>query len=139
MSPRRSSSSSSSSSEDDENEKKCKKTPKEPSKQNPDKLFKLEINYHRLLESTAKLMQRTTRRHTSIKDLERSVLYLRSLYNQVEKGEVTHVQENESGSSSEIDEGFVEKWAVKRTFMVECDKERRVKKREGKELEKRRR
>ncbi len=39
----------------------------------------------------------------------------------------------------EVDEGFVERWAAKRTFMVECDRERRVRKREGKEREKRRR
>jgi hypothetical protein len=34
---------------------------------------------------------------------------------------------------------FVEKWAAKRTFMVECDKERRNRKRVDKETEKRRR
>lgn len=33
----------------------------------------------------------------------------------------------------------MEKWAAKRTFMVECDKERRMRKREDKGAEKRRR
>jgi hypothetical protein len=30
-------------------------------------------------------------------------------------------------------EDFMDKWSMKRTFMVDCDKERRFRKREGKE------
>jgi hypothetical protein len=108
-----------------------------------DKLVRLETSYKRLLEATARLMQRTSRRHASIKDLERTVLYMRSLYNQADKdNEAPHqpvVNESENSNEDEIDEGFVEKWAAKRTFMVECDKERRNRKRVDKESEKRRR
>jgi hypothetical protein len=100
-----------------------------------------------LLEATAKLMQRTSRRHASIKDLERTVLYMRSLYNQAEKDDVTHssttaVREESEGSAppdENEDTAFIEKWAAKRTFMVECDKERRNRKKFDKESEKRRR
>ena len=100
-----------------------------------------------MLEATAKLMQRTSRRHASIKDLERTVLYMRSLYNQAEKDDVTQsstaaVREESEGSAppdEDEDTGFVEKWAAKRTFMVECDKERRNRKKLDKESEKRRR
>jgi hypothetical protein len=102
---------------------------------------RLETSYKRLLEATARLMQRTSRRHASIKDLERTVLYMRSLYNQADEAAPHQVVVNESENSNEdeIDEGFVEKWAAKRTFMVECDKERRNRKRVDKESEKRRR
>jgi hypothetical protein len=106
-----------------------------------DKLARLETSYKRLLEATARLMQRTSRRHASIKDLERTVLYMRSLYNQADEAAPHQPVANESENSNEdeIDEGFVEKWAAKRTFMVECDKERRNRKRVDKESEKRRR
>jgi hypothetical protein len=106
-----------------------------------DKLVRLETSYKRLLEATARLMQRTSRRHASIKDLERTVLYMRSLYNQADEVAPHQpvVNESENSNEDEIDEGFVEKWAAKRTFMVECDKERRNRKRVDKESEKRRR
>jgi hypothetical protein len=106
-----------------------------------DKLVRLETSYKRLLEATARLMQRTSRRHASIKDLERTVLYMRSLYNQADEAAPHQpvVNESENSNEDEIDEGFVEKWAAKRTFMVECDKERRNRKRVDKESEKRRR
>lgn len=47
-----------------------------------EKLEKLEKKYNTLLKATARLFERTARRHKSNKDLERTVLYLRSLYNQ---------------------------------------------------------
>ena len=81
--PARSSSSSSTSSSDEDAKKSKARLP--ASGTVADKVVKLESSYKRLLEATAKLMQRTSRRHASIKDLERTVLYMRSLYNQVEK------------------------------------------------------
>jgi hypothetical protein len=102
-----------------------------------DKLAKLETSYKHLLEATARLMQRTSRRHASIKDLERTVLYMRSLYNQSDREEPIH-REEISAPEDDADEAFVEKWAAKRTFMVECDKERRCRKRLDKESDKRR-
>lgn len=104
-----------------------------------DKLARLETSYKRLLEATARLMQRTSRRHASIKDLERTVLYMRSLYNQSDREEPIHREESSAQEEEEDDGAFVEKWAAKRTFMVECDKERRNRKRVDKETEKRRR
>ncbi|TNV67661.1 hypothetical protein FGO68_gene16582 [Halteria grandinella] len=47
-----------------------------------DKYAKLDKKYTALLKATARLFERTARRHKSNKDLERTVLYLRSLYNQ---------------------------------------------------------
>jgi hypothetical protein len=47
----------------------------------PSPVSKLEKKYSRLLSSTAKLLQRTARRQKSNRDLERTVKYLRALYN----------------------------------------------------------
>ena len=53
-----------------------------------------------------------------------------------EEGEV--IPEDSPEARIEAEE-FAERWAMKRTFMVECDRERRSRKREDKEVEKRRR
>ena len=132
----RSSSSSSSSSSSDDDLRTPVKTASAVAPNLKEKSFQaLETKYHTLLDATAKLVQRTIRRHTSLKDLERSVLYLRSLYNQIippEPQQPSTETPAEDADGDVLDDEFMEKWVMKRTFMVECDKERRFRKREDK-------
>jgi hypothetical protein len=90
------------------------------------KLSKLEAKYDGLLKATSRLFERTARRHKSNKDLERTVLYLRSLYNQVAPPPQRPCEDD---TQYEVDEEL----AQKTCYMVEVDKETRVKKRLEKE------
>jgi len=71
------------------------------SEQEDSKYLSLESKYRALLLATARLSQRAAKRHRSVKDLERSVLYLRSLYNQV--APKTPKKESGAGADPDLD------------------------------------
>ena len=83
------------------------------------KLSKLQKSYGLLLTSTARLLQRTSKRQKSNRDLERTVKYLRALYNQVSPKEHTkeHTADPEEPHDDALEEG-VQSLMNKRVFMV---------------------
>ena len=96
------------------------------------KVHKLEDKYEILLKATSRLFERTARRHKSNRDLERTVVYLRSLYNQVTNQKHSFEEEPEDIS---YDSGS-EELCQKTCHMVEVDKEHRIRKRIEKERSK---
>ena len=72
-------------------------------------MAKLKRKYSHLLSSTAKLLQRTAKQQKSNRDLERTVKYLRALYNQVKpqdhsKGPEYFMDSEETTSTPNMDE-----------------------------------
>ena len=100
------------------------------------KLTKLHKKYAQLLTSTAKLLQRTSKRQKSNKDLERTVKYLRALYNQIkprDHGKETDFDQVEDVGEEMDDE--VKTLLNKTVFMVEDDRHYRLKKRQRRDDE----
>lgn len=109
-----------------------------------DKLDELQAKYERLLRATAKLLARTSRRHASNKDLARTVLYLRSLYNQSQApspGPSQALELEERGGRRQSEEGEeyeeeVRRLQEKRCYSVGAAKAAKGRRRAKKELAK---
>ena len=91
----------------------------------------LERKYTFLLTSTAKLLQRTAKRQKSNKDLERTVKYMRALYNQVrpqEHGKVVEEADEAEEETPAKADAEIQALMNKTVFMVEEDREYQRKK-----------
>ena len=106
----------------------------------PSPASKLEKKYARLLSTTARLLQRTARRQKSNRDLERTVKYLRALYNQhaaPPSGETSSdllMGIPEAEGEAQADEE-VQRLMNKKVFMVEEDREYHTRKRQRRDQE----
>jgi hypothetical protein len=89
------------------------------------------------MNSTAKLLQRVAKRQKSNKDLERTVKYLRALYNQVRPKDPAQlpdlIMHKDDETPESLDEEEVRALMNKTVFMVAEDREYNIKKRSVKE------